>query len=99
MDSIDRFGLRRAALDWRLSEVDLRTVRTAAIECGRVLAKRNAARVKLAELDEAIDFSLAGNRQLNGANHHMCTARRVPNPRQGVVDAKPSRGGRSLSRR
>lgn len=88
-DSIDRFGLRRVALDWRLSEPDLRTIRTAAVECGRVFAKLDVARVKLADwlLDPATDFPVTGKQQINGGNHHMCTTRMSSDPRQGVVDA------------
>jgi choline dehydrogenase-like flavoprotein len=88
-DGVDRFGLRRAALDWRLSEIDLRTIRVAAVECGRVFAKRDVARVKLADwlLDPTMDFPLTGKQQLQGANHHMCTTRMSSDPRLGVVDA------------
>jgi choline dehydrogenase-like flavoprotein len=88
-DEVDRFGLRRIALDWRLSEVDARTVRIAALECARVLAKLDIARVKLADwlFDANQNIAVTGQGRLAGGKHHMCTTRMSADPKRGVVDA------------
>lgn len=87
-DKTDRFGLRRVALDWRLSEVDLATIRTAAVTCGRVFAERDLGRAKLRDwvLAEPMKLPPLGQEEFLG-NHHMCTTRMSADPTQGVVDA------------
>ncbi len=81
----DRFGLRKIELDWRLSDIDFRTLRTAALEAGRLMAEHDVARLKV------VDWLLAdGNSptldQLFGGSHHMGTTRMSDDPKAGVVD-------------
>ncbi len=88
IDAVDRFGWRRVALDWRLSDVDLRTVRTAALEAGKVFAKHDLGRIKLLPwvVDEGAAPPKIGEDEVIGC-HHMCTTRMSADPRHGVVDA------------
>ena len=86
-EETDRFGQRRIALDWRFSEIDFHTVRTAALAFGRLLAERDVGRLKLADwlLDESGDFPGPDEARAGGP-HHMCTTRMSDDPRRGVVD-------------
>ena len=83
-DQRDRFGLRQAELDWRLSEIDFRTIRTATLKIGRLLAGIDVGRLKV------VEWLLGGEEpelsQLFGGNHHMGTTRMSDDPRTGVVD-------------
>jgi choline dehydrogenase-like flavoprotein len=82
--SKDRFGLRRLSLDWTLSDLDRHTIRTAALETGRALARHDLGRMQLAsylhaDLDTISDYCV-------GQSHHMCTTRMSDSPATGVVD-------------
>jgi choline dehydrogenase-like flavoprotein len=81
----DRFGLRKARLEWRLSDMDLRTIHTAALEVGRILAERDVGRMKV--LDWIMNRDLPDGSQLWGGNHHIGTTRMSVGPKEGVVDA------------
>ncbi len=81
----DRFGLRKIELDWRLSDTDLRTLKTAATEAGRLMAERDVGRLKI--VDWLLDGQTPTADQLWGGNHHMGTTRMSADPKQGVVDA------------
>ncbi len=83
----DRFGLRRIELDWRLSELDNRTITTAAMEFGRLLAERDVGRLRIADWLREPELSFPGiDQALVGGHHHMCTTRMSDDPRAGVVD-------------
>ena len=88
IDAVDRFGWRRIALDWRLSEVDLRTVRTAALEAAKIFAQHDLGRIKLTGwiADATVPPPRIGEDEVIGY-HHMCTTRMSADPAQGVVDA------------
>jgi hypothetical protein len=45
----DDFGLNRLAVDWRLTELDYRTMRTAAETLGAHVAERNIGRVRISD--------------------------------------------------
>ena len=81
----DRFGLRKVQLDWRLSELDLRTLRTAAEVMARHLAEHDVGRMRIA--DWISERGLPGADDLWGGNHHMGTTRMSDDPKTGVVDA------------
>jgi choline dehydrogenase-like flavoprotein len=87
-DTVDRFGWRRVALGWHLGELDIATIRTAAIEAGRVFAKHDLGRIKLADwvLNKSMRPPPIGEEAVIG-NHHMCTTRMSADPTGGVVDA------------
>jgi choline dehydrogenase-like flavoprotein len=80
----DRYGLRRLALDWRLADLDRHTIRTAALETGRALARRNIGRMQVASFVANSEAPPADG--LMGQNHHMCTTRMSESPTTGVVD-------------
>jgi len=90
-DTYDALGQRRLALDWRLSEIDKRTVRTLATSLDQSLRARHAGRVDPAawldvdgqpwEIDPLI-----GAHPIGGY-HHIGTTRMHDDPRKGVVDA------------
>jgi choline dehydrogenase-like flavoprotein len=81
----DRFGLRKAELDWRLSEMDFRTLRTAASEAARQLAELDVGRMKI--LDWALGERDPSGAELYGGPHHMGTTRMSNDPKMGVVDS------------
>jgi len=83
----DRFGLRRIALDWRLNDLDFRTIQTAAMAFGVLLAERDVGRLKMADWLVDGDGKLPGTDVAQvGGPHHMCTTRMSDSPRHGVVD-------------
>jgi choline dehydrogenase-like flavoprotein len=83
----DAFGLRKIALKWTLSDIDFRTLRTAAVHLASLMATRDVGRMKLKDWllsdDPAPDVSLD---DLQGGNHHMGTTRMSDDARTGVVD-------------
>ncbi len=83
----DRLGLRQAALDWRLSELDLRTMRTAARAFAARLAEQDVGRARLRDwvLADPIDWPDTTEDEVGG-KHHMGTTRMADDPRRGVVD-------------
>lgn len=81
----DRFGWRRAALDWNLSEMDRRTLREAAVRTAEALASHDRGRVQL--VPWVADGAEPGPDHVWGGNHHMGTTRMSADARSGVVDA------------
>jgi choline dehydrogenase-like flavoprotein len=80
----DRFGLKRLGLDWRLTDLDLHTIRTAALEMAHALARHDVGRMQLAPFVARSEAPPAD--QVIGQNHHMCTTRMSESPSTGVVD-------------
>jgi choline dehydrogenase-like flavoprotein len=80
----DRFGLQRVKLDWHVSDMDLRTLKTAALEVGELLAERDVGRMKV--VDWLLNEEAPTGDQLWGGNHHMGTTRMSADPKHGVVD-------------
>lgn len=85
IDEKDRFGWRRIALDWRLSDMDVRTLTTAATRAAEAMATYDIGRMKLA--DWVANGETPGVDHVWGGNHHMGTTRMSADPRHGVVDA------------
>jgi len=90
-DEVDAFGQRRMVLDWRLSERDIHTIRSAAEIMGRSLAARGYGRLKMrdwlrAEPAGVPQMGEEGDHQV-AICHHLCTTRMSADPREGVVDA------------
>jgi choline dehydrogenase-like flavoprotein len=86
-DKVDRFGQRRAVLDWRFIDLDYHTMRTAIIQFGRQLAATNLGRARISDWLQAARPQPPGiDKDVVGSIHHMCTTRMSENPREGVVD-------------
>ncbi|MBD3676935.1 MAG: GMC family oxidoreductase [Rhodobacteraceae bacterium] len=79
----DDFGLRKLGLDWRLSEIDARTLREGTLEAARMLIRTGLGRMQVdpeiwdTESEITYDYSF----------HHMGGARMSETPETGVVDA------------
>jgi choline dehydrogenase-like flavoprotein len=85
----DPLGLRRVLLDWRLSEIDLRTQAAMAQAFGTEMARLNIARMRIDDWIETQDWSAAIGRNdepLTGSSHHMGTTRMSDTPVDGVVN-------------
>ncbi len=78
-DDLDRFGQRRVVLDWRLSEIDITSVRKSMEIFAREVGASGLGRVFL--LDR--EFSHLPHLSF----HHMGTTRMHDDPKQGLVDA------------
>ena len=80
----DALGMPRAKLDWQLTELDKRSIRTYYKLLGRELGRSGLGRVQLRE------WLLSDDRTwpsfLSGGWHHMGTTRMHADPTQGVVD-------------
>ena len=87
----DALGMPKLALDWRLSELDKRTLRVVAAQLGAELERSGAGRVEPEPwlADDSAPWRtdpLIGNHPIGGF-HHMGTTRMAVSPRAGVVDA------------
>jgi len=83
----DKFGMRRAVVDWRLSQIDKRTIQSTVRHFGETFASLGLGRVCIA------GWLIAGDPQLPGLSedevagyHHLCTTRMAQSPSEGVVD-------------
>jgi choline dehydrogenase-like flavoprotein len=86
-DKRDPFGLRRIALDWRLSRMDFRTWRAAVVELGRQMIAADIGRLRIADWLQASEPVVPGiDQDTVGGNHHIGTTRMSDDPRRGVVD-------------
>lgn len=84
-DTRDAFGLKRIELDWRLTEIDFRTISTAALQFAKLMAVHDVGRMKVVEWLMREDRNPNLN-ELFGGNHHMGTTRMSNDPKAGVVD-------------
>lgn len=81
----DALGVPRVKLDWRLTELDKRSIRRTHELIGEEVGRAGVGRVRLMDwllTDEPMWPSILG-----GGWHHMGTTRMHDDPRQGVVDA------------
>ena len=81
----DALGMPRARLDWRVTELDKRSMRTFYQLLGREMGRTGTGRVQIR------DWLLSDDRTwpsfISGGWHHMGTTRMSADPKQGVVDA------------
>jgi len=79
---LDQFGNPLARMDWKLNELDKRTVRVQAKAIGTEFARLGLGRIKLADwlLDKGAYWGVVAG------NHHMGTTRMGDNPKTSVVD-------------
>jgi choline dehydrogenase-like flavoprotein len=81
-NDVDRDGLKRVSVDWRLSEDDVKAAQRAFLLLQEVLARETACKL---ELDET-DLLPALRRSVPLGGHHLGTARMGVASRDGVVD-------------
>ena len=82
-DTLDRNGVPKLRVDWRLTELDYRTVTTTLREMRNTLQRSNCGDIAFndAELEDVVRSNV---KPVGG--HHIGTARMSTDPRQGVVD-------------
>ena len=86
----DALGMRRAALEWRLGELDKRTVAVMVERLGALLVARGIGRLEpaawLRESGTAWPVDATVGNHAIGGYHHMGTTRMSAAPVRGVVD-------------
>ena len=83
----DAFGLPRPELDWRLGELDHRTLRIGATALAMHIAEQGIGRARIRDWLLAEPPRVPGVAEGEvGGWHHMCTTRMADDPRHGVVD-------------
>lgn len=81
--AVDALGMRRARLDWQITDLECKTLTEFARAIAAEFARTGLGKVRLAE---RLDFDLRG--KLGAARdiyHHMGTTRMSRNPTEGVV--------------
>lgn len=78
----DRLGRPLPRIEWRLGDLDIRSIRYAWSALDRALVRADLGRLKLAIPDEADAWRGA----CEGGKHHMGTTRMHADPHRGVVD-------------
>lgn len=82
-DEVDALGQRKVCVDWRLTELDWRTYRTAAGLFGTELANSCGGKF---QLEPWLQEGAGAQPQLRGTAHHLGTTRMSDDPHMGVVD-------------
>lgn len=87
---LDALGMPRAKLDWRLTELDKRSVAVMMHAIGLEFGRLGLGRVKQDAWlsDGTSSWQAEGTDHLRGAFHHMGTTRMADRPEEGVVDAR-----------
>ncbi|MCC6479781.1 GMC oxidoreductase [Sphingorhabdus sp.] len=83
-DKLDAFGIRCAAAQWRVGEIEARTIRTLATRLDRAFAAAGYAAPELVDWANDDDHPLPAPVDLA---HMMGTTRMAKNPDRGVVDS------------
>ena len=81
----DAMGMPRVKLDWRLTDLDKRSIRTYYKVLGQELGRTDVGRVQLRDWLLSDDHTWPSF--LSGGWHHMGTTRMHQDPKQGVVDS------------
>jgi len=81
----DALGVPKIVIDWRLAEIDKRSIRGFYEALGEEAGRSEIGRVRLMDWLEEDDNSWPDH--LNTGWHHMGTVRMHDDPKQGVVDA------------
>jgi choline dehydrogenase-like flavoprotein len=82
-DDKDALGMKRVKLDWRVSEVEKKHVRTVCTIVGEELARLNLGRLRI---DHWLMTDDPRWHDIEGRFHHMGTTRMSDDAKQGVVD-------------
>jgi choline dehydrogenase-like flavoprotein len=80
----DALGMPRARLDWRVTDLDKRSMRTFYQVLGQEIGRSGMGRVQLR--DWLLSDDMTWPSFISGGWHHMGTARMSDDPKQGVVD-------------
>jgi choline dehydrogenase-like flavoprotein len=80
----DLLGLRRAVMDWRLNDLDHRSMEAGMRLLGSSVGRHGIGRVQAGP--EQLTTPGAGGEFLHGGNHHYGTTRMGDSPRTSVVD-------------
>lgn len=80
----DALGVRRVVMDWRLTELDLHTLRTGHRLLAQSLGRRDWGRLK--GWPDGFDLTAGDAGPLHGGHHHLGTTRMHASPSEGVVD-------------
>jgi choline dehydrogenase-like flavoprotein len=81
-EQTDALGLRRVKLDWRLTDLDKRSVRRALEIMGAEIGRMGIGRMKMLISEDDTTWP----EDLEGAHHHVGTTRMNADPRHGIVD-------------
>ena len=77
---VDVFGMRRATLDWRITDEDYANLYQTSVAFARGVGAAGFGRMNL-EISEQKDLS-----KISGTGHHLGTTRMHSDPQHGVVD-------------
>lgn len=80
----DELGVRRVALDWRLSDIDKRNVRQTLELFGAEIARAGVGRLRI--IYDQDEGESGWPDDMGGGEHLMGTTRMSDDPKQGVVD-------------
>lgn len=80
-DEHDALGMPQADVDWRLTELDRRTIRRGLEHVAAALSSAGLGRTQINETYLRDDFDMP-----QGSYHHIGTTRMADDPRKGVVD-------------
>ena len=80
-DSVDRYGRRRARVDWRIADEDRRTAGRITEGVAAFLAARDLGRLVPERRDDILDPEI-----IQHSFHHIGSTRMSETPREGVVD-------------
>lgn len=81
----DELGVQRAHMNWDLTQLDKRSIRTIHYLIGKELAASGLGRLKLRpHFEDASDTTFPEN--THGGNHHIGTTRMDEDPKKGVVN-------------
>lgn len=82
--AVDRFGIRRVVVDWRLGDEDRRTATTALQWAAEAFGQIGLGRTRI-KLD--LQNGKTWPNDMTGSSHHMGTARMAATSEKGVVNA------------
>jgi choline dehydrogenase-like flavoprotein len=82
----DILGMRRAVVDWRLTDLERHSIEIFARQLASEFSRLDLGRIELADFQWPEDPSQFGG-MLHDSNHHMGTTRMSESPKTGVVDS------------
>lgn len=86
-DNTDKFGLKRAVLDWQFVQKDALTCKTGIMLFAQRFAASGLGRIRVDDWILKKDIKFVDNRYTTGGWHQMGTTRMGSSPKDGVVDS------------